>query len=129
MENYLVTLKFSRTLDEYKSDRMPTAAALTQLQAIGKSLRPGQRMRFIYTYGQAGRACLGSAHAGCAGSSISRATGLLFLRAAATLLQPMGLADDEFQAAEWLRGDPVAQELPFTTLPVLGDLAAMSRMG
>jgi hypothetical protein len=51
---------------------------------------------------------------------------ILFLRAAATLLQPLGLADDEFQAADWLRGEPVAQELPITTLPSFRDFALVS---
>lgn len=129
MEKYLITLKLSRSLDEYKSDRVPTAAALAQLERIGKSLRPGQRIRFLYVMGKPG------VHAWDLPTPVERRQldieryRILFLRAAATLLQPLGLADDEFQAAEWLRGEPVAQELPFTTLPVLGDFAAMSQMG
>ncbi len=119
LEKYLITLKLSRTLDEYKSERVPTAAALAQLEGIGKSLRPGQRIRFLYVMGKPG------VHAWDLPTPVRRQQldieryRTLFLRAVATILQPLGIAEDEFEAEKWLRGDPVAQELPLTTLPVI----------
>jgi DNA polymerase elongation subunit (family B) len=40
----------SRSLDEYRAPS-PASAALQQLQEEGKSLRPGQSVRLIYTLG------------------------------------------------------------------------------
>jgi DNA polymerase-2 len=112
LERYLITLRLSRTLDEYKTDRAPTAAALTQLQAVGKSLRPGQRVRFVYTRAKPG------VHAwDLPGPFDPRELDIpryrtLFFRAIATILQPLGLADSEQRAAEWLRGEKAPVELP-----------------
>ncbi len=115
LENYLVSLKLSRTLEEYKSDRTPTAAALTQLQNAGKSLRPGQRVRFIYTLGKPGVQAW-DLPVPVAPQQIDTARyRLLFLRAAATLLLPLGIAADEFEADKWLREEPTAHELPWLT--------------
>lgn len=112
LERYLITLKLSRTLEEYKSDRTPTAAALAQLQAVGKSLRPGQRVRFVYVLGRPG------VHAWDLPEPLdprrldTARYRTLFLRAVSTILQPLGLADSEERAADWLRGIKPAVELP-----------------
>jgi DNA polymerase II len=113
LERYLITLKLSRTLDEYKSDRTPTAAALTQLQAVGKSLRPGQRVRFVYVLGKAPGVYAWDLPDPIDPRQLD--TGryrVLFMRAVATILQPLGVADTEEKAAEWLRGEKPADELP-----------------
>jgi DNA polymerase-2 len=52
-EKLLVSQKLSRELGEYSSPS-PAARAVRQLQEAGKSVRPGQRVRFLYTLGKPG---------------------------------------------------------------------------
>jgi DNA polymerase-2 len=53
LEMLLVSQKLSRSLEEY---RCPSnvARAAAQLQAVGKTVRPGQRVQFLYTLGEPG---------------------------------------------------------------------------
>ncbi len=53
VEKLLVSQKLSRELGEYSSPS-PAARAVRQLQAAGKIVRPGQRVRFLYTRGPPG---------------------------------------------------------------------------
>ncbi len=112
IEEYLVTMKLSRKLSDYKTPNTPTAAALTQLEASGKSLRPGQKVRFLFTLGEPGVCawdlpdefdprCL----------NLERYQ-VLFLRAAFTLLQPLQFS--ERSMADWLFGRerPIEMLLP-----------------
>lgn len=48
IEELLVTQTLSRELNEYRS-LSPVARAALQLQAVGKNIRMGQRIQFIYT--------------------------------------------------------------------------------
>jgi DNA polymerase-2 len=50
-EKLVVRQTISRELDLYKAPS-PAAVAARQLQALGKSLRPGQSVRFVYTLGE-----------------------------------------------------------------------------
>lgn len=50
LEKLIVRQTVSRSLDEYRAPS-PASAALQQLQEAGKSLRPGQSVRLIYTLG------------------------------------------------------------------------------
>ena len=50
LEKLIVHQTVSRTLEEFKSPS-PVSAALTELAETGKSLRPGQHVRLIYTRG------------------------------------------------------------------------------
>jgi DNA polymerase-2 len=52
-EKLLVSQRLSRELGEYSSPS-PAARAVCQLQAAGKAVRPGQRVRFLYTRGRPG---------------------------------------------------------------------------
>jgi len=52
-EKLIITQKLSRTLEEYRSSS-PAARAASQLAEIGKVLRPGQMVRFIYMLGSPG---------------------------------------------------------------------------
>jgi len=52
-EQLLVSQKLSRELGEYSSPS-PAARAVRQMQAAGKDVRPGQRVRFLYTRGRPG---------------------------------------------------------------------------
>ena len=49
----LVSQKLSRELDEYRVPSPPARAA-AQLKAVGKTLRAGQKVRFLYTRGEPG---------------------------------------------------------------------------
>jgi DNA polymerase-2 len=53
VEKLLVSQKLSRELGEYSSPS-PAARAVWQMQAAGKLVRPGQRVRFLYTLGTPG---------------------------------------------------------------------------
>jgi DNA polymerase-2 len=113
LEEYLVTLKLSRTLDEYKAPNTPTAAALTQLEAIGKSLRPGQRIRFLFTLGDPGvHAWDLPDHLDPQRLDVERYK-ILFMRAAFTLLQPLGFS--EIGLEDWLFEWERSQELPMAS--------------
>ncbi|MCK7481767.1 MAG: hypothetical protein M0C28_34790 [Candidatus Moduliflexus flocculans] len=54
LEKLIVHQTVSRTLEEFRSPS-PVALAMRQLQGAGKTLRPGQSVRLLYTLG-AGRA-------------------------------------------------------------------------
>jgi len=53
VEKLLVSQKLSRELGEY-STPSPAARAVRQLEACGKVVRPGQRVRFLFTLGKPG---------------------------------------------------------------------------
>jgi DNA polymerase-2 len=53
LEKLLVSQKLSRELGEYSSPS-PAARAVRQLEAAGKGVRPGQRVRFLFTLGKPG---------------------------------------------------------------------------
>ena len=53
VEKLLVSQKLSRELGAYSSPS-PVARAVWQMQAAGKMVRPGQRVRFLYTLGKPG---------------------------------------------------------------------------
>ncbi len=92
-EALLVAQKLSRELEEYRA-RSPVARAVEQLQSAGKSLRPGQSVRFVYTRGKPGvRAWDLPEPPDPATIDIQRYTTLL-LRAAHTILEPFGLQEE-----------------------------------
>ena len=53
LEKLLVSQKLSRELTEYSSPS-PAAQAVWQMQAVGRVVRPGQRVRFLFTLGKPG---------------------------------------------------------------------------
>ncbi|MFH2037804.1 MAG: DNA polymerase domain-containing protein [Chloroflexota bacterium] len=53
VEKLLISQKLSRELGEYSSPS-PSARAVRQMQAAGKIVRPGQRVRFLFTLGDPG---------------------------------------------------------------------------
>jgi DNA polymerase-2 len=93
LEQLLVTQKLSRALEQYKVPS-PAARAVAQLEAVGKEVKVGQHVRFLYTIGEPG------VHAwdlpqrpdpGCL--DLDRYAELL-LRAAHTVLQPLGVKEE-----------------------------------
>jgi DNA polymerase-2 len=98
-KDLLVAQKLSRTLDKYHSPS-PAARAVAQLQAVGKEVQPGQQVRFLYTRGEPG--VLAWDLPACPEPSqldVTRYSKLL-LRAAVTVLQPLGV--DEETLRDWL---------------------------
>lgn len=51
LEDLLVAQRLSRELQEYR-DPSPAALAASQLEALGKRLRPGEEVRFVYVRGE-----------------------------------------------------------------------------
>ena len=117
LEKLLVSQKLSRNLEEYRTPS-PAARAVAQLQATGKSVRRGQHVRFLYTRGEPHthtRLALetdvrawdlpGAALPGAAGFACvdTERYITLLLRAASTILQPMGV--DERTLQDWVLGN------------------------
>ncbi len=96
LEQLLVTQKLSRELDLYRSPS-PAAQAAAQLALQGKTVRPGQPVRFLYVLGEPG------VHAwDCPPAPYRNRLDIpryieLLLRAAETVLQPLGITRDFFQ--------------------------------
>lgn len=53
LEDLLVTQRISKEVEEYRT-RSPAARAAGQLKAVGKVVKPGQRVRFLFTLGEPG---------------------------------------------------------------------------
>jgi DNA polymerase-2 len=85
----LVSQKLSRELDEY-SVPSPAARAAAQLEAIGKHLKPGQRVRFLYTLGEPGVRAWDLPDPPDPATIDRRYYRSLLLRAVETVLQPLG---------------------------------------
>ena len=96
LEALVVSQKLSRTVEEYRSPS-PAARAAKQLQEQGRELRPGQMVQFIYTLGDPG------VHAwDLPEAPQSAAVNLghyreLLLRAAETVLFPLGIGARDLQ--------------------------------
>jgi DNA polymerase-2 len=109
VDQLLVTLKLSRSLEEFRTPS-PCALALRQIQSVGKSLRPGQRIRFFYTMGKPG------VYAWDLPDPLNPARldlaryRTLMLRAAFTILQPLGM--DESILEDWIDGHGLPVLLP-----------------
>ena len=102
----LVSHRVGREQEAYKV-RSPAARALAQLAAAGKPLRPGQRVRFVYTRGEPGVYAWGLPAPLDPAYIDAARYGALLLRAAASLLQPL---IDEKALGRWVGGD--AEQLP-----------------
>jgi len=113
LEDLLVGKKLSKELAGYRV-LSPGARAVMQLQAAGKSVRPGQRVRLIFTRGGAGVHAWDLPHPpDPAAVNVDHYQELL-LRAAANLLQPFGLNEEALLI--WVRSDLGRQlELPLCT--------------
>jgi DNA polymerase-2 len=96
LEDLLVSLTLSRELSEYRS---PSAAAraATQLAALGRNLRPGQRVRFLYTMSKTGVHAWDLPEPPDVRTVDQERYRMLLLRAAATILQPFGLKEEDLK--------------------------------
>ena len=101
LEHLLVAQKLSRELHEYRVPS-PSARAAMQLEAAGKSMRPGQMVRFLLTLGEPGVVAWDIPELPDPKTlNIARYTELL-VRAAASVLQPLGV--EENMLRRWLFG-------------------------
>ena len=96
----LVALRLSREPQEYRVKTAGARAAM-QLQAIGKSLRPGQRVRLLYLRGGEVQAWDMPQKPDIRRIDKARYYELA-VRAASAVFHPMGLTEDELRA--WLKG-------------------------
>ena len=98
LEQLLVTQKLSRNLEEYRSPS-PVARAVAQLVACGKTMRPGQRVRFLFTRGEPGVQAWDAPAVGPVIPDLARYVTLL-VRAASSIVGPAGV--DEQTLRWWL---------------------------
>ncbi len=100
MEDLLVALRLSREPEEYTVKTAGARAAL-QLKSMGKSLRPGQRVRLLYLRGGEVQAWDMPVHPDARQIDLARYYELA-VRAASAVFYPLGLSEDELRA--WLKG-------------------------
>jgi DNA polymerase-2 len=92
LEDLLVTQRLSRELHEYKRPT-PLSTAVTQLEALGKPVRPGQVVKFLYTRGKAGvLAWRAGQPLSVEGVAVDKYIQLI-ARAASNVLQPLGATE------------------------------------
>ena len=99
-EDLLVALRLSREPQEYTVKTAGARAAM-QMQNIGKSLRPGQRVRLLYMRGGEVQAWELPERPDVRQIDLARYYELA-VRAASAVFYPMGLTEDELRA--WLKG-------------------------
>jgi len=110
LRELLVGKKLSKELSGYRVPS-PGAKAALQLQAVGKSVRPGQRIKLVFIRGGDGVHAWDLPEPPSASALDVHYYQTLLLRAAANLLQPFGLDEDELLI--WVRSDFGKQlELP-----------------
>jgi DNA polymerase II len=99
VENLVITQTLSRELDAYAVPS-PVARAAAQLRSAGKEIRPGQRVRFIYTRGKPDVAAWDLPDLPNQEIVNTERYRILLLRAVHTVLQPFGLSESTLQ--NWL---------------------------
>jgi DNA polymerase II len=94
VDQLVVSQRLSRELGEYKA-LSPVARALQQLQAVGKELRPGQQVRFVYTRGKPGVYAWDLPNPPDPRSLDLQRYVTLLLRAAFAILEPFGMEESQ----------------------------------
>ena len=113
LEELVVSQRLSREIEAYKS-LSPVARSLQQLQAVGKEVRPGQRVRFVYTRGRPGVYAWDLPTPPDARTLDLERYAVLLLRAACTVLEPFGLNP---QLIAGLAQNVQTQQLCFKLVP------------
>lgn len=99
MSEFVVHQTLSRTSDQYRGSSS-VAEAVGQLEEAGKSLRPGQAVRFVYTLGHS-RVCAWDLPSAPVSRGLdTRRYVELLLRAVETVLTPLGISRKELD--EWI---------------------------
>jgi DNA polymerase-2 len=102
IEDLTITQTLSRELDAYRVPS-PAARAAKQLVQMGKDVRPGQRIRFVYTLGDPGVYAWNTPDPPAPEMLDLARYRTLLTRAAHTVLQPFGL--DEQVLENWLHSN------------------------
>ena len=97
LKDLLVGLKLSRELEAYK-DLSAAARAALQLREIGKSVRPGQRVRFLYLRGHKNVHAWDLPHKPDPRALDVPRYVTLLVRAASNIFQPLGVTEDDLRA-------------------------------
>jgi len=112
LEDLRVSQRISRSLEKYTTPS-PAARAALQLRACGKDPQPGQRVRFLFTYGKPGVWAWDRPEP-VDRRTINRAVySQLLLRAAENVFQPFGMTAADLKLA--IEGNTMMQVL----LPVM----------
>ena len=115
--------RLTRSVEEYTSPS-PSARAAAQLLTVGKTVQVGQSVRFVYTRGDPGVAAW-DMPAQISSREVDAVRYIrLLLRAAATVLQPLGV--EENVLVDWVVGNYGKAAPPGTlpaTLPLWSGLA------
>ena len=98
LEDLLVAQRVSREVEEYRSPS-PAARAARQLKQVGKEIKPGQQVRFLFTLGKPGVYAWDlPGRPACVAVDVPRYRELL-LRAAREVLEPF-LGEEESLSLE-----------------------------
>ncbi len=109
LEDLLVGQRITKELAEYAT---PSAAAraAAQLEALGKHMRPGQRVRFLYLRGDPDVHAWNLPEPPDPGRLDVNRYRTLLMRAASAVVQPLGVGQEQLEA--WLEGG-YAVSLPY----------------
>ncbi len=110
LQELVVSQRLSRNLEEYRLPS-PSARAAAQLQAAGKSLRAGQRVRFIYTLGEPGVYAWDLPEPPNPATLDLKRYAVLLLRAAGSVFEPFGVSAEDLAGVKALRFAPLKPEL------------------
>jgi len=110
LENLLVSQRLGRELGEYQA-RSPVARAVLQLSKAGKVVKPGQRVRYLFTRGDPGVYAWDLGDSPTHQEVSPQKYQKLLARAAGTVLQPFGI--EQADLWEWIaNGKKPIEQLP-----------------
>jgi DNA polymerase-2 len=109
LEDLLVAQRLSRPLEKYTTPS-PAAQAALQLQAVGKGVQPGQRVRFWYVLGKPGVWAWELPNPFSPSRIDAARYRQLLLRAAESVFQPFGVSAQEIDL--WMAGNITRVPLP-----------------
>lgn len=99
LDKLVITSRVSHELEAYRSPTPAARAALQILEQAGKRARPGQKIRFVYTLGETGVRAW-ELPGKIDPVEVDRVKYIeLLARAAASILHPFGISDDQLK--EW----------------------------
>jgi DNA polymerase-2 len=121
IEDLVISQTLSRELDAYVVPS-PAARAAAQLRKAGKEIRPGQRIRFVYTCGGAGVVAWDLLDLPSQGQLDITRYRTLMLRATHTVLQPFGITEAVLE--NWLLSN-AGYGAPVGKIPDISELGPL----
>ena len=111
LENLLLSQKLGRELGEYQA-RSPVARAVLQLSKADKVIKPGQKVRYLFTRGNLGVYAWEIGNPPKLETLDYQKYLTLLVRAANTVLQPFGVSQTDL--GEWIvKGEKPVKQLTF----------------